>query len=324
MVETSVHTEYRRPRGPIAERALMVTDRERLAFLDGVPLLDGVDHATRRSLTLLGRDTSVEGRAVLDLRGVRGTVYMVRAGELLVCDDQPRADEWIDRDGLMRDASGDRVSIDPVTGARVVDRLMPGDLFGDSALAEDAARSGLLRAGTLGVELVAFDAVEFHLRLARRVLACTELASLAADEALDLRRVGLYNDLPMSALAAVLRDAREERFRAGDAIVTAGEVGDRFYVVLDGELLVERDGEELDRLGRGDHFGELALLMDAPRAATVRATSRVRCWSVTRAAFEVILRSRLAPASDAAMRDIVDGRGPGGALGSTLATRLRR
>jgi CRP-like cAMP-binding protein len=307
----------------IDDRALMVTERERLAFLEGVPMLRGVDDRTLRALARLGHEELLPGRSIVDSGAGGGTVYLVRSGELLVSTSAPRHGEWTDRDGLVRTSTGERVPIDPVTGGRVVDRLVPGAVFGDSTLVPDHLRDCTLRAALDGVEVVAFDALDFHLQLARTLLACAELASFAADESIDLRRVGLYNDLPMRELSIVLRDARQDAFRPGDAIVTAGDVGDRFYVVLDGEAIVERDGVELARLGRGDHFGELALLLDAPRAATVRATAYMRCWSVTREAFEAILQHRLCPSGDATLRDLREGNGPGGAYGSPLAARLR-
>ena len=303
------------------ERALMVCERERLAMLEGVEAFAKLDHATMRALARLGCDEVVDGRAVLQPGS--GQVCAVRVGELLVVTMQPVEGAWTDEDGLARDARGARVAIDPVTGGRVIGRVGPGELFGDSLIVPEEFRGATLRATSGGVRLVAFDATALHLQLARTLLACRDVAHVDIDEPVDARPLGLYNDLPIRDLAAVLRDGRQEMFRPGDAIVTRGEQGDRFYVLLAGAAVVERDGTVLARLGRGDHFGELALLSDAPRAATVRATDRTLCWSVTRTTFERILRHRLTPDADVVARELHEGHGPGGAWGSALAGRLR-
>ena len=68
-----------------------------------------------------------------------------------------------------------------------------------------------------------------------------------------------------------------ERYRAGDRIINQGEMGDSFFIIREGgvEVLVSRDGQEnrVAELGPGEYFGEIALLLDVPRTASVAATS---------------------------------------------------
>jgi hypothetical protein len=94
-------------------------------------------------------------------------------------------------------------------------------------------------------------------------------------------------------LERLSRDATELALPAGAPVVTEGEPGDLFYVVLDGEVVVTRHGEEVRRLGPGSSFGEIALLNHSPRTATVRAVTDTRLVTVRRIDFLRTVRSGL-------------------------------
>ena len=68
-------------------------------------------------------------------------------------------------------------------------------------------------------------------------------------------------------------------------MVRQGELGDEYYVVVTGNLVVNKDGEDLRALERGDGFGEVALIRDVPRTATVRATTDAVLLAVDRDPF---------------------------------------
>jgi CRP-like cAMP-binding protein len=77
----------------------------------------------------------------------------------------------------------------------------------------------------------------------------------------------------------------EQQMKAGDEIVRQGEPGDRFYVIDSGSVEVVVDGRPGASLGPGDYFGEIALLRDVPRTATVRAREDGLLLTLTHDAF---------------------------------------
>jgi len=90
----------------------------------------------------------------------------------------------------------------------------------------------------------------------------------------DLERVSLFAPLREGALERVARDVKKERFAVGDTIIREGTIGTTCYTVLHGRVNVRRGGEEgevIATLEEDDHFGEIGLLHDVPRTATVTA-----------------------------------------------------
>ena len=104
-----------------------------------------------------------------------------------------------------------------------------------------------------------------------------------------LKRATVFSVLADEQLDRIVEAASETEHAEGEALTEQGVLGHRFHLILDGTAEVERDGEHLADLGRGDFVGELGLLGGGPSTATVRATSRIRCLTLQREAFWKVL-----------------------------------
>ena len=95
-----------------------------------------------------------------------------------------------------------------------------------------------------------------------------------------LGSVGLFEGLSKKELTQVHKQAREGEFSAGDVIVTEGETGVGFHLILSGRAKVLAGNRTIATLGPGDFFGELSLIDRGPRTATVIANSTLKTLSL--------------------------------------------
>lgn len=107
----------------------------------------------------------------------------------------------------------------------------------------------------------------------------------------EFSRIPLLASLPGERLAQLAPRMRRETVLPGKTVVIEGEPGERFYVVLNGMLEVSQVGRGQRTLLRpGDYFGEVSLVMDMPRTASVRAVTPVTVASCDKAAFDEYIR----------------------------------
>ena len=84
---------------------------------------------------------------------------------------------------------------------------------------------------------------------------------------------------------------KERRFAPGDVVAREGQSGVGFFVIEEGEATVVSHGEERATLGPGDYFGEIALIDDGARTATIQAASPLRCYGMTSWEFRPLVES---------------------------------
>jgi hypothetical protein len=134
-----------------------------------------------------------------------------------------------------------------------------------------------------------------------------------AEEPLELLRgIEIFAQLPEPVLERLAGGATAVSAAAGQVVVSRGEVGNHFYAIAAGKAAVERDDATMRELGPGDFFGEIALLRDVPRTATVRAVEPLRIYAVEREDFIAAVTGH-APTL-AAAENTVTTRLPAGAL----------
>jgi MFS family permease len=147
-----------------------------------------------------------------------------------------------------------------------------GSLLAPLLLSVFGTRGGLIAGGSILPVIAA--AIYLRIRHADGVTVVDEhLVEL-------LRGVPAFSELPMTAVERVAAGLIPVTARAGTALMTQGEAGDRFVVIASGEIEVSVDGRPIHRLGPGSGVGEIALLRRSPRTATVTAVSDVTGYSV--------------------------------------------
>lgn len=108
-----------------------------------------------------------------------------------------------------------------------------------------------------------------------------------------LRQVILFQDISPASLELMLQHMTEQCFPTGEIVFHEGDQGDRFFLILEGKMhiYVKRQGTVVTytRLQHGGCFGEMALIDDGPRSATVQAEEPSRCLTLSKQDFNVLL-----------------------------------
>jgi CRP/FNR family cyclic AMP-dependent transcriptional regulator len=104
-----------------------------------------------------------------------------------------------------------------------------------------------------------------------------------------LKRAPLFEGLSKRELAQLARVSEDMEIPEGTALTREGEIGHEFFVIVEGETQVKRKGRSLGNRGAGDFIGEIALLEQVPRTATVTAKTELRVFVLTSKDFHHLL-----------------------------------
>ena len=106
-----------------------------------------------------------------------------------------------------------------------------------------------------------------------------------------IAKIPLFADLEKRELERVADSFKERRYDAGETIATEGKSGAGFFVIGEGTAIVTVKGDERTTLGPGDYFGEIALIDEGARTATLTAESDMTCYGMTFWEFRPIVES---------------------------------
>jgi CRP/FNR family transcriptional regulator, cyclic AMP receptor protein len=106
-----------------------------------------------------------------------------------------------------------------------------------------------------------------------------------------LQRIPLFAGLKQRELERLSGSFNEREFKAGDSVLIESEGGAGFFVIESGEAVVSVHGDERGRLGPGDYFGDVAMIDQGDRTATIQAASDLKCYGLAFWDFRPIVES---------------------------------
>ncbi len=179
--------------------------------------------------------------------------------------------------------------------SEVVNQLDRGGYFGELALLHDAPRNATCRT-TIPTELLSLSRRDFE-QLVKARFALRDKVDRSITQVELLRRVPLFAEMGAQQLRLVAAQLQAQTYEPGAALMRQGEMGETFYVIESGRVQVSvgQDGElrVAAERGPGEYVGEIALLLQVPRTATVTALAPTRVLALTKDDFDRLVSEHL-------------------------------
>ncbi|MBB3108654.1 ATP-binding cassette subfamily B protein [Paenibacillus phyllosphaerae] len=207
-----------------------------------------------------------------------------RMGQTIVSEDEPAEAFYVIVSGHAR-----KIGLSDQGMEKNLGLLGPGEHFGEHGLFSKANSPLLIRAST-DLEVLRLDRERFMALLQEHPELDNYVRNYISSEALNafLKNNTVFTHVDASAIRSLLDHLEIRSYAAGETLVEEGEIGDAFYILKEGTAAVEKGADRavVNRLYPGDFFGELALLADTPRQATVRAAVAVTAFRLAKSDFE--------------------------------------
>jgi putative peptide zinc metalloprotease protein len=248
------------------------TRRDYRGLLQRMPLFTTMDPGELQLLcTCLREEHFPAGRTIVRQGDKGDKFYIIRWGHVQV---------------TMRDEQG---------VMDVVNQLGRGDYFGELALLGDAPRSATCRA-IVPTDVLSLRRLDFD-RLVKARFALREKVDASIARVDLLCQMPVFAELDTQQVQLIAATMKEEAYEKGQVIIRQGEVGETFYVIQSGrvQVAVEQEGQQkvLAERGPGEYLGEIALLLQVPRTATVTALTPVQMLTLRKRDFEQLVAKHL-------------------------------
>ncbi|KPP75458.1 cGMP-dependent protein kinase 1-like [Scleropages formosus] len=233
----------------VSESSLIIKAIQKNDFLSRLD-----DEQVTMMVDCLVKQEISQGEAII-VEGTEGnSMYIVAEGELLVTQ-----------------------------AGRVLRTLTSGDVFGELAILYNCKRTASVKAVT-NVKLWCIE------RQTYRTIVTNKSKKKREQIMGFLKTARTLKDLSDVQLSKIIDSMEEVKFQDNEVIVREGTEGDTFYIILKGEVLVTKrvngQQKEIRKMGKGEHFGELALIREICRTATCTAVGPVTCFSIDKEVFE--------------------------------------